>query len=54
MSLFMLVLMILQGGDRTGKVIIFLMWAIGFFGSNWYLFWVKKLPHAYKVDGKKE
>lgn len=43
-SLMMMVLMLLQGTDRTNKIVIFSMMAFIFFGINFYLFVVKKLP----------
>lgn len=43
-SLMMMILMIIQGTDRTNKVIIFSMMAFIFFGVNFYLFVIKKLP----------
>jgi UDP-GlcNAc:undecaprenyl-phosphate/decaprenyl-phosphate GlcNAc-1-phosphate transferase len=43
-SLIMMVLMLLQGTDRFNKVVIFGMMALVFFGINFYLFKVKKLP----------
>jgi UDP-GlcNAc:undecaprenyl-phosphate GlcNAc-1-phosphate transferase len=43
-SLVMMILMLLQAGNRTGKIIIFILMASIFFGVNAYLFWVKKLP----------
>ncbi len=43
-SLVMMILMLLQGGNSTGKIIIFILMALIFFGVNAYLFWVKKLP----------
>lgn len=47
-SAFMMILMILQGTDRYGKLIIFLLVFCIFFWVNIYLFWVKKLPSSIK------
>jgi len=43
-SLTMMILMLIQGTDRTNKIVIFSMMAIIFFGINFYLFIVKRLP----------
>lgn len=43
-SAVMMVFMLLQGTDRIGKVIIFVIVASIFLGVNWYLFVTKKLP----------
>jgi UDP-GlcNAc:undecaprenyl-phosphate GlcNAc-1-phosphate transferase len=43
-SLFMMILILLQWTDRTNKIVIFVMMALVFFGVNYYLFVVKKLP----------
>jgi hypothetical protein len=43
--------MLLLGADRMGKVVIFLLIAIVFFGVNFYLYRVKGLPAEY--DPKK-
>lgn len=43
-SLFMMILILLQWTDRTNKIVIFVMMATVFFGVNYYLFIVKKLP----------
>jgi len=51
MSLFFVVLMLLQGTDRVWKIILFVMIALVFFGVNRYLFWKKGLPSEY--DWKK-
>ncbi len=50
-SIVMMIFMLLQGTDRTNKIIIFVMMAIIFFGVNSYLFLVKKLPCG--LDKKK-
>ncbi len=47
-SLAMMILMLIQGGNRTNKVVIFVMMAVIFFGVNGYLFWMKKLPCGLK------
>lgn len=47
-SIFMMILMLLQGDERIDKIIIFALMAIIFFGVNRYLFWVKKLPSKYE------
>ena len=52
LSVFFSVLMLLQGSDRIGKTIIFLMLAIIFFAINGYLYRIKKLPKAY-IAGEK-
>ena len=51
-SLVMMILMLLQGTDRLNKIIIFVMMALIFFGINYYLFVVKKLPCGLEI--KKE
>lgn len=51
-SLMMMVLMLLQGAHRRGKIIIFVMMATLFFGLNAYLFLYKKLPCGLQI--KKE
>lgn len=43
-SFIMMILMLLQWTDRLNKVVIFLIMAFLFFGINYYLFIVKKLP----------
>ncbi|MCR5412727.1 MAG: hypothetical protein K6E76_07280 [Patescibacteria group bacterium] len=43
-SLFMMILILLQGTNREHKIIIFIMMALLFFGINGYLFLYKKLP----------
>lgn len=48
-SLVMMTLMLLQGTDRTNKIIIFVMMAGIFFWVNSYLFLVKKLPCGLKM-----
>lgn len=48
-SLVMMVLMLLQGADRLGKVVIFVVMALVFFWVNGYLFWVKKLPCGLQI-----
>jgi len=50
-SLVMMVLMLLQGGNRVNKLVILIMMAVIFFGVNAYLFWIKKLPCG--LDKKK-
>lgn len=49
-SLIMMVLMLLQGIDRTNKIVIFSMMAIIFFGVNFYLFVIKKLPCGLPIE----
>lgn len=51
-SIFMMILILLQWTDRANKLIIFCMMALVFFGINYYLFVVKKLP--YGLTMKKE
>jgi UDP-N-acetylmuramyl pentapeptide phosphotransferase/UDP-N-acetylglucosamine-1-phosphate transferase len=51
-SLFMMILILLQWTNRMNKLIIFCMMALVFFGINYYLFVVKKLPYGLKM--KKE
>lgn len=48
-SLFFMIIMILQDTNRMNKIIIFALMTIIFFGTNIYLFWVKKLPMEYVV-----
>jgi len=43
-SLIMMILILIQWTDRTNKIIIFSLMALVFFGINYYLFVVKKLP----------
>jgi len=43
-SLIMMMLILIQWTDRTNKFIIFTLMALVFFGINYYLFVVKKLP----------
>lgn len=43
-SLIMMILMLMQQANRINKIWIFLIMAIIFFGVNYYLFLVKKLP----------
>ena len=43
-SLFMMILILLQGTNREHKIIIFILMALLFFGINGYLFLYKKLP----------
>lgn len=53
-SFVMMVLMLLQGTDKMGKLIIFVMMFLIFFGVNMYLFWIKKLPSVYKPEVRKD
>jgi heme O synthase-like polyprenyltransferase len=53
-SIVMMVLMLLQGTDKMGKLIVFMMCFVLFFGLNVYLFWIKKLPSVYKPEVKKD
>jgi UDP-GlcNAc:undecaprenyl-phosphate/decaprenyl-phosphate GlcNAc-1-phosphate transferase len=48
-SIFFMVIMIMQDTNRMHKIIIFAMMALIFFGTNIYLFWVKKLPMEYTI-----
>ncbi len=43
-SFVMMILMLLQWANRLNKIIIFMMMFIIFFGVNYYLFMIKKLP----------
>ena len=43
-SLVMMILMLMQSGNRLNKIIIFVMMALIFFGVNAYVFLVKKKP----------
>jgi len=43
-GIVMMIFILIQGADRINKVIIFVVMALIFFGVNWYLFVVKKLP----------
>lgn len=52
-SLVMMILMLLQWPDRWGKVIVFVVMALVFFGVNGYLFWIKKLHCGIRVWAKK-
>ncbi len=49
-SLFMMILILLQWTDRWNKIVIFLMMALVFFGVNYYLFRVKKLPCGLQIE----
>jgi hypothetical protein len=40
----MMILMLMQSGNRLNKLIIFVMMALIFFGVNAYIFLVKKKP----------
>lgn len=53
-SAFLAIIMLLQGGDRTDKFIIFVLVALIFFAINGYLFRVKKLPKAYMPGEKSD
>lgn len=48
-SIFFMIIMLLQDTNRMSKIIIFVLMAVIFFGTNIYLFWVKKMPMEYKV-----
>lgn len=52
-SIFFMVIILLQGTDRTAKIIIFIMMFVIFFGVHIYLFWIKKMPMEYKLPEKK-
>jgi UDP-N-acetylmuramyl pentapeptide phosphotransferase/UDP-N-acetylglucosamine-1-phosphate transferase len=43
-SLVMMILILLQWTDRSNKIVIFVLMAGIFFGINWYIFLIKKLP----------
>lgn len=43
-SIIMMIFILIQWTDRLNKIIIFLVMALVFFGVNYYLFRVKKLP----------
>ncbi len=43
----LLVLMLLLGADRIGKIVVFLLLACIFFASNIYLYRVKNMPSEY-------
>lgn len=43
-SLIMMIFILIQWTDRLNKIIIFVVMALVFFGINYYLFLVKKLP----------
>lgn len=49
-SFIMMIFMLLQWTDRLNKVIIFLIMALLFFGINYYVFIVKKLPCWLKLN----
>ena len=48
-SLIMMILILIQGTDRGNKIIIFALMAVMFFGVNYYLFIVKKLPCGLQI-----
>jgi len=43
-SLIMMIFMLIQWTDRLNKIVIFVVMALVFFGVNYYLFIVKKMP----------
>lgn len=49
-SFIMMIFMLLQWTDRLNKVIIFVIMALLFFGINYYIFIVKKLPCGLKLN----
>lgn len=49
-SLIMMILMLMQETNRINKIWIFLIMAMVFFGVNYYLFLVKKLPCGLKLE----
>lgn len=49
-SLIMMILMLMQEANRINKIWIFLIMALVFFGVNYYLFLVKKLPCGLKLE----
>jgi len=49
-SAIMMILMLMQEANRINKIWIFLIMAIIFFGVNYYLFLVKKLPCGLKLE----
>lgn len=40
----MMIFILIQGTDRANKLIIFTVMALVFFGVNYYVFIVKKVP----------
>ncbi len=49
-SSIMMILMLMQEANRINKIWIFLIMALVFFGVNYYLFLVKKLPCGLKLE----
>lgn len=47
-SFMMMIMILLQWTNRWGKIIIFVMMALVFFGVNFYLFVIKKVPCGLK------
>ncbi len=47
-SFVMMILMLMQSANRLNKIIIFVMMALVFFGVNFYLFVIKKVPCGLK------
>ena len=53
-SFIMMVLILMQGTNRNNKIVIFIMMALVFFGINYYLFVVKKLPCGLPMKKEEE
>ncbi len=49
-SLIMMILILIQWTNRLNKIIIFVVMALVFFGVNYYLFKVKKLPYGLPME----
>lgn len=43
-SIIMMIFILIQWANRTNKIVIFIVMALVFFGVNYYLFVIKKLP----------
>jgi len=43
-SIIMMIFILIQWTDRLNKIVIFVVMALVFFGVNWYLFIIKKMP----------
>ncbi len=43
-SIIMMIFILIQWTDRLNKIVIFTVMALVFFGVNWYIFLVKKIP----------
>ena len=44
----MMILMLMQSANRVNKIVIFVMMALVFFGVNFYVFVIKKVPCGLK------